>query len=285
MTLSEVENKLMAVLIPLYGNREASLMTDMVIENLTSWDRTVARTMLHHEVSETIIEKLEEYIAALSQSVPIQYVLGYAWFYHMQLQVNAHVLIPRPETEELVDRIVKEGKRTSNKLVVLDLGTGSGCIPLGIKKGLPVAQVFGCDVSEEALKVAKQNAMHQQLDISFFKYDILSGDHLPLDQQLDIMVSNPPYIPFSEKDSMHKNVKDHEPALALFVHDSDPLIFYKKIAQLGIRHLKKGGSLYFEIHESMAMDIQQLLTDFNYENIKVCQDLQGKDRIVIAKWP
>lgn len=225
-------------------------------------------------------EVLTSVITRLVNLEPYQYVFGRAYFYDFELNVSGDVLIPRPETEELVNLIVTDFKGLSPK--VIDIGTGSGCIALALAKLLPKASVTALDVSPKALKVAKKNAKELSLDIRFEELDILSES---LSEKYDVIVSNPPYIPLSEKSLMEENVLAHEPHLALFVENENPLIFYKAITLQATRALKSCGSLYFECNEFTADDVKKLLIEEGYENVEIKLDMQGKKRIVKGENP
>ncbi|MEP6748629.1 MAG: peptide chain release factor N(5)-glutamine methyltransferase [Bacteroidota bacterium] len=282
MTIHEASQQLRFQLFHIYDEREADNITDMVMDNITGWkkiDRVVNKTV---RLTGTQEKMMDDYTKALLDHKPLQYVLHESWFYGMCLYVDENVLIPRPETEELVDWLVKG---IANLTLVagksiLDIGTGSGCIPLAIKKTLPGAAVHSCDISEGALNVAKKNAADQKLGIHFHLLDILSQtdrDQLPL---FDIIISNPPYIPHKDKTAMAANVLQYEPHLALFVEDSDPLIFYKAIADFAKNHLAENGSIYLEIHEDMANPLVDLYKQKGFPNIELKKDLQGRDRMV-----
>jgi release factor glutamine methyltransferase len=222
-------------------------------------------------------------VKRLQQKEPFQYILGHTEFYGLSISVDERVLIPRPETEELVQWIIETvGETTSPKLV--DICTGSGCIALALKNNFPHSEVVGTDYSEEALSLAKTNALKNKLEVSFQLHDALTLAETDFSYALesDIWVSNPPYIPYTDKTAMAANVLDYEPHLALFVEDTDPLLFYRVIAQQGKKNLKKGGRLYFEIHEELAESVVQLLEKENYHSVEVRQDLQGKNRMVKA---
>jgi release factor glutamine methyltransferase len=214
----------------------------------------------------------------LLEKKPIQYILGEAPFYGREFKVNASVLIPRNETEELVHLIIKENKKLN--LRILDIGTGSGCIPISLALEIPSSKTFALDISKEALEVAKDNAKKHEESIIFFQVDILNED-IPV-KDLDIIVSNPPYVCESEKSLMHENVLNFEPHLALFVKDNDPLVFYKIIAKKAKSALKSSGKLYFEINEAFGEKVQYLLEEQGYREISIIQDLNNKDRIVKA---
>jgi release factor glutamine methyltransferase len=236
---------------------------------------------MQDRMSESELLKFNFAVKQLKQQRPVQYILGKADFYKLQFVVNEQVLIPRPETEELVDLIIRELKQT-NAPDILDIGTGSGCIAITLKKNLPAATVAALDVSEGALKVAMQNAVSNQVAVSFFQQDILKTNTLPeaVFRQFDCIVSNPPYICISEKKEMDKNVLEHEPHLALFVPDEDPLLFYKAIADFALNHLKPKGKLYFEINAAYGLETKQMLEKKGFKNVILISDLNNKNRIL-----
>jgi len=215
----------------------------------------------------------------LVNGTPYQHVVGFTIFYGRKFLTNKHALIPRPETEELSDWIVKDNEMSAP--MILDIGTGTGCIPISLKGEIPEASCTGVDVSEEALKVAKNNASKNEMVVDFSFLDILKEDLS--EKEFDIIVSNPPYIPNADRALMHKNVLDYEPDIALFVDDKTPLVFYQAIAEKAIISLKKGGKLYFEIHENFGAEVCQLLSALGYSDIELRKDLQGKDRMVRGK--
>jgi release factor glutamine methyltransferase len=205
------------------------------------------------------------------------------WFAGMKLYVDENVLIPRPETEELVEWIVKTvASRKSQVASILDIGTGSGCIPVALKKKLLSVEVHALDISEEALNVAKRNAAIQQTEINFHLLNILDRNLWKQLPKFDIIVSNPPYVTQGEASSMQKNVLQYEPHLALFVDDEDAMKFYKAIAEFGLKHLNENGQLFFEINEMMSKQICDLLNQYRYLNIELKKDLQNKDRMIKA---
>jgi release factor glutamine methyltransferase len=213
----------------------------------------------------------------LKKEIPIQYLLGTTHFYGLEFEVNSAVLIPRPETEELVDWIIQSSK-VQSKLKILDIGTGSGCIAIALAKNLPNAQVFALDVSEQALATAKKNAEKNQVHLSFIHQSILETEDLA--QEFDIIVSNPPYVRELEKHEIKNNVLDNEPHLALFVEDNDALIFYRKIAQLAQKNLKSEGQLYFEINQYLGKETLNLLLEMGFKNCELRQDIYGNDRMI-----
>lgn len=214
----------------------------------------------------------------LKNSEPIQYITGNTEFFGMPFQVNKSVLIPRPETEELVEWIVNDSDKSEN-LKVLDIGTGSGCIAVSLAKNLPKAEIYAIDISEEALNTAKLNARRNDVEISFQQKDILNTESL--DGTFNIIVSNPPYVRELEKSSMHSNVLEHEPKQALYVEDSNALIFYHKIAQLATKHLSENGSLYFEINQYLAPETLALIKNLGFE-AELKKDIFGNDRMIKA---
>lgn len=244
------------------------------------------------EVSETDLEKWQNIISELKTEKPIQYITGEAWFYGLRFEVNENTLIPRPETEELVEWIVEIQKskaqnliiQKSNNLTILDIGTGTGCIPIALKKEIPSAQVSAIDVSEKALEKARKNAINNQVEVNFILQDILTSQHLNLSTSqpllFDIIVSNPPYVRNLEKQEIKKNVLDFEPHLALFVADSDALLFYRKIAQLALKSLSPNGKLFFEINQYLGEETVELLGHLGFKNIELRKDFMGNDRMI-----
>lgn len=224
--------------------------------------------------------KMVSALKALKKEVPIQYIIGKTVFFGLPFKVNEHVLIPRPETEELVDWIVKKNTVAPT---ILDVGTGSGCIAVALAKNIPGANVFALDISKEALKVAKQNADLNMVDINFIEADILRprtwSDNFKY-QRFDIIVSNPPYVREQEKPKMKSNILDYEPHLALFVSDENPLRFYKAITDFSTIYLNHGGRLFFEINEYLGNDMIQLLKEHNFVNIELKQDIFKRDRMI-----
>ena len=216
----------------------------------------------------------------LKLEIPVQYLLGKTSFYGLEFEVNGDVLIPRPETEELVEWIIQSTKSEveNTKLKILDIGTGSGCIGISLAKNISNTKVYAIDVSEKALATAKRNAVSNKVDVTFITQNILETENL--NQQFDIIVSNPPYVRNLEKQEIKKNVLDNEPHLALFVEDDDALIFYKKIAALAQKNLSEKGQLFFEINQYLGEDMVSLLEKMNFKNIELRKDIYGNDRMI-----
>lgn len=232
-------------------------------------------------INENQVTLLDEYILRLKNDEPIQHILQEEFFYGMPFKVTKDVLIPRPETEELVEWIL-EGCKHKNDLNILDIGTGSGCIAIALKTNLPNSEVHAVDVSENALKIAQENALNIGVDIIFKQLDILNNENWNQLDFYDIIVSNPPYIPHKEKALMHNNVLQYEPSTALFVQDEDPLIFYQKITQLAIQKLNPKGALYFECNEYNALEVENLLKN-HFQSVDLKKDINGKLRMTRAK--
>ncbi|MCL9769204.1 peptide chain release factor N(5)-glutamine methyltransferase [Flavobacterium sp. HXWNR69] len=243
------------------------------------------------EISEDDVEKWNAILADLQKEKPIQYITGEAWFYGLRFEVNENTLIPRPETEELVEFILKETSNfqlPASSLNILDIGTGTGCIPISLKTNLPEANVSAIDVSEKALEVAKRNAQSNKVEVNFIQANILEVEDLsklPLPNAqnllpLDIIVSNPPYVRNLEKEEIKKNVLDYEPHLALFVEDTDALLFYRKIAQLALKNLAPNGLLFFEINQYLGKETVELLQNLGFNTIELKKDIYGNDRMV-----
>ena len=232
-------------------------------------------------------KKWNEVIARLSKGVPVQYVFGKADFYSLEFELNSYTLIPRSETEELVEWVIDKVNQTKdfklNPINVLDVGTGSGCIAVSLSKYLFCAQVYAMDVCREALSVAKINAIKNQVEVNFFQEDVLTLKDLSRGVGYHVIVSNPPYVREQEKDQIHSNVKDFEPARALFVDDDDPLLFYRKIALLAKKTLVEKGMLFFEINQYLADQTINLLKQIGYNHIELKKDLKGNDRMVLAQ--
>lgn len=233
------------------------------------------------QLSEVCMQAITADLDRLASGFPVQYLVGKCEFFNCELSLNGKVLIPRPETEELVVEVVNRFQNRSAQRV-LDVGTGSGAIALALKRYLPQAEVWATDFSENALECARENAENLKLDVNFLHHDILNDTIDSLPQDLDILISNPPYIPISEKENLHRNVKDYEPDSALFVPDSTPLIFYKKIAQVGIELLKPTGVLLFETYHLFQNQMVEMLQSLGYKQVVITKDLQGKSRFVEA---
>lgn len=261
----------------LYPLEEAESLVIWLFEEFLGKKRM---DIIRDEQVEKLPEALQAALEQLLKGKPIQYILGSAPFYGREFEVSPAVLIPRNETEELVHLIIKEN--TQEGLRILDIGTGSGCIPITLSLEMVRPQVFAVDISPEALEMAKRNAFIHHAAVGFHLLDILKQD-IPFDN-LDILVSNPPYVRYSEKEKMHQNVLDYEPHLALFVFDEDPLLFYREIAKKAKKVLKPGGKLYFEINEALGADTQKLMEDLGYSKVKVLKDLNDRERMVVGVW-
>jgi release factor glutamine methyltransferase len=243
------------------------------------------------ELSDAEVEKWNAILLDLLKEKPIQYITGEAWFYGLRFEVNENTLIPRPETEELVEFILKETSNfqlPASSLNILDIGTGTGCIPILLKANLPQANVSAIDVSEKALDVAKRNADLNKVEINFIQANILEVEDLSilstsnsqLPASIDIIVSNPPYVRNLEKQEIKKNVLDYEPHLALFVEDTDALLFYRKIAQLALKNLSPNGLLFFEINQYLGKETLELLESLGFKNIELKKDIYRNDRMI-----
>lgn len=263
-----------------FSSREIKLIARSFISKRLGWEVSDFIARKEEKVSESDLLFFREKIKQLLDGVPFQYVLGETYFYNITLKTDKRALIPRPETEELVDWIVNEHQNRKD-VKILDIGTGSGCIPLAIKCVFPNANVIGVDIDIDALNLAKENAKALNLEVEFQDYDILSSGKI--EGEWDIIVSNPPYIPIREKSQMAKHVLEHEPDLALFTANENPLVFYEKIADFAAEKLKSDGWLYFEIHESNADEVVQVLKNRGFHAITVKKDLQGKDRMIRCK--
>ena len=264
----------------LYDDHEASVITSMVFESvlgMTNIDLISKGTTVVNSDSQSVIDMALE---KLNQHIPVQYVTGTAWFYGLPFIVRPAVLIPRPETEELVSMAIHFCEK-ENKKSLIDIGTGSGCIPISIKTNLPHLNVSALDVSCDALYIAKENAKKHAVEIDWLEVDFLDESSWQNLSMYDVIVSNPPYIPLEEKAVMDKNVTAHEPHLALFVPDERPLIFYEKIALFGKNHLASGGAIFLETHEKYAGKVAALFNQNGYDAL-VHKDFYEKERMVTA---
>ena len=309
--IKEYKTQFIQKLSPNYDSVEAESFFYLILEEKQKLKRIDLALNPDLQFSSDEIMVWNSILAQLQHEIPIQYILGTTSFYGLDFEVNPDVLIPRPETEELVDWIVQitssefrgdelevgSGKLEvgdeklevrSQKINILDIGTGSGCIAISLAKNIPNAQVFAIDVSEKALATAKKNAIMNQVDVNFIKTDILKTDdlqtlttyHFPLPNYFDIIVSNPPYVRELEKEEIKKNVLDNEPHLALFVEDNDALIFYRKIAELAQRNLSLNGQLFFEINQYLGKETIDLIEKMGFKNIELRKDIYGNDRMI-----
>jgi release factor glutamine methyltransferase len=274
-----LQSQLIEKLKSTYGEREASNLSHLLLDHFCGINRMAIAMDNPAEIASIDLETLEKAIEHLLAHIPIQHIIGEVEFYGCRIKTDGRALIPRPETEELVDWICQENELDAPN--ILDIGTGTGCIPIALKKAIPGANVIAVDISTEAMALAQENAKINSVEVKFSELDVLKND-LPF-QKLDIIVSNPPYIPIKEMQSMDSNVVDFEPKLALFVSDEDPLIFYRIIAEQAIQHLNLGGILYFEIHENFGQMLVTLMEEIGFTNVTLKQDLQGKDRMIQAQ--
>lgn len=280
MSIAELQKKFREELTPLYDEREARALTRLVLETTLELNPTQLSFERFRLLTTHQQQQLQQILTRLAAGEPVQYVLCEAHFYGLKLKVNKHVLIPRPETEELVEWIVLDLGLEFSDFRLIDIGTGSGCIPIALSKKFPKADIEAIDVSEGALQIAKENNERNGTAVSFSQLDILT-EALPADTY-DVIVSNPPYITEAEKDTLHKNVLNFEPHLALFSFDEDGLKFYRCIARLAATALKPGGKLYFEIHRDKGEEVAQLLTEAGYRHVELRKDLNGNNRMVKA---
>ncbi len=280
MTLNELYRLYLHDLKDIYPENEAADITKLVFESVAGISRADVIRNPEKLLNEPLTSTLKKHLADLKTHQPVQYVIGEAWFYQMKFKVNPAVLIPRPETEELVTGVIEVLKDNPNA-AVLDIGTGSGCIPIALKKNMPGAAITAIDVSKEALEVAKENAASHHTAILLKQLDFLDEQAWNELGSYDIIVSNPPYIPLGEKALLDTNVTAFEPHTALFVPDNTPLIFYEKIAAFGKSHLKENGQVMMETHEDFAMQVLQLFSASGYD-AAIIKDMSGKERMVVA---
>jgi len=280
-TIHQFTTNLITELSEFYPEQEIRQFSKLMLEHLLQVSTTHLLMMNSERLSEQHVQDLERMSNQLKKHIPIQYILGETEFYGLKFEVNPNVLIPRPETEELVNWIIKDYGVQFNNL--LDIGTGSGCIALSLKANMPETHITAWDISAKAIQTARQNATHLDLNVNFEEVDVLShqGDH----RCFDCIVSNPPYVRELEKKMMETNVLDHEPHTALFVSDTDPLIFYRTIAKLGLQMLHEKGVLFFEINEYLEKEMIEMLSQLGYTQIESRQDINGRPRMMKANRP
>ena len=279
MTVNDYKKQFLTTLPAFYGETEAVNLFYLTMEFVLGVNKAACILNSSEQISEQKIQQLQQVTNRLQNNEPIQYIFEKAWFFGYEFRVSPATLIPRPETEELVDWVLTEMKKMpEKKWRVLDIGTGTGCIPITIKKEFPLATVSAIDVSEEALKIAKENAETLQAEIHFIQQDILKTEEL---ETFDIIISNPPYVRNLEKEEIKGNVLQHEPHLALFVADNDPLIFYRKITELAHKSLTENGMLFFEINQYLGKEMKEMVSEY-YQTIELRKDLQGNDRMMKA---
>ncbi len=278
MTIATAKKNIISATLSLYEERESANIAILLIEWITGWSRT--NQLLNRDTTLTADQQISinAAIERLTTGEPIQYIIGKAWFMGMPFEVNSSTLIPRPETEELVSWVLTD--LVQQRPRILDIGTGTGCIPISLKLKQADAQLTAIDISATALATARNNALALEARVDFLQLDFLEESDWTLLGQYNIIVSNPPYIRLQEKEDMHKNVVGFEPHLALFVPDHDPLIFYRKIHAFAQQHLANNGSIYLEINEALATEVMNLFG--NGYTVACKQDLQGKNRMVRA---
>ncbi|MDT7830640.1 peptide chain release factor N(5)-glutamine methyltransferase [Pricia sp. S334] len=283
MLLKEIKNIFHKELDSAYSKEEVDSFFYLLIEHYLGLERFVLALQPNLTVTKEEEQPLFEALTQLRQYRPIQYIIGNAHFMEMDFKVDENVLVPRPETEELVRWIIedlhgKDSRARNGSPKILDIGTGSGCIAVSLAKNLPAAEVFALDISEKALAIAQKNAGVHRVCVEFLKKDILNWDSR--ETEFDIIVSNPPYVREQEKGAMHKNVTSQEPELALFVSNENPLQFYEAIARFAMKGLKENGSLYLEINQYLAKETEQLLKSHNFSEIELRNDMFGNERMI-----
>ena len=282
MTIEVANRLLLSSLSELYDERESASISSMVLEHLTGMPKNLRLLQKKDLLSAKQEELLRSYIQELVNHRPVQYVLNEAWFGPMPFYVDENVLIPRPETEELVNWLLKDNSLRGPGTIIMDIGTGSGCISVYIKKKRKDFNVLGFDISEAALEIAKKNAENQDVHIHFFQCDIRDQKQWEKIPAMHIIISNPPYIPEKQKQILEKHVRDFEPGLALFVPDDDPIIFYKLIGHMALQKLMSGGALFLEIHHDYAKEIMEWY-EKNGFSLELRKDFSGNNRMIKAE--
>jgi release factor glutamine methyltransferase len=280
MNLQLYYNNYIKQLSGVYDADEAVSITNWVFEDILLV-KSFQIPMLEKQLSFTEENDLNDILERLLLHEPLQYILGYAYFYELKCIVNKSVLIPRPETEELA-RLIVQREKVNTSLTIIDIGTGSGCIAISLKHHMPQSKVWAMDISPEALAVSKQNASDNKVEIQFIQDDIRDSQFKFENQKFDIIVSNPPYIKEDEMAAMHNNVLNYEPSLALFVPNQNALLFYKAILAFAKGNLAENGRIYFEINEALGNEMKELCLSFGFQNVELQKDMQGKDRILVV---
>lgn len=279
MTVNEYKKRFLEVLPSFYDDMERLNLFYAAVESVMGFSRAYAVLNAEKEITEAKQEELEHFLNRLLRHEPVQYITGKAFFFGYEFKVSTATLIPRPETEELTAWILEEMRvHPEKKWRVLDIGTGSGCIPITLKKEFPMAEVTGIDFSYEALEIARENARALNADVKFVQQDILKTQSL---EKYDIIVSNPPYVRNQEKQEMNQNVLDHEPHTALFVDDGDPLVFYRKISVLASKSLAADGLLFFEINQYLGSEMETLVSGY-FGEVELRKDFMQNDRMLKA---
>ena len=285
MLIQKARQNLLQQLSQIYSVNEAGQITDWVLEFITGMSKTDQLVESQYQLSQQGFMQLEKITSRLMQHEPVQYVLEESWFCGLKFYVNKHVLIPRPETEELVEWIIKtlaDQKDTFQKITILDIGTGSGCIPICLAKKLQHAAIWSCDISKEALQVAEKNASAHAVKVKLLPVNFLDEKQWHSFPKFDIIVSNPPYVPEKDKASMQANVVNFEPGKALFVPDNDALVFYNAIAKFSSKHLQQKRIVFLETHESLSREVAAVFQSNGFTTT-VKKDMQGKNRMVKAE--
>lgn len=279
--ISDIRQYYKAKLLENYDEREAEALLLLLIEAYTGISKLKIISEPGLTLSESELLKVHFAVKDLNNHKPVQYILGKTEFYGLTIKVDKDVLIPRPETEELVEMVIKENQQ-GKKLRILDIGTGSGCIAIALKKFLPECEVVAIDISNPALNLAQINANSNKQSIEFKSFDILAENNWYRLGFYDIIVSNPPYVRHSERSIMKRNVIDYEPGIALFVDDQNPLVFYKAVAEFGAINLNKNGRIYCEINQYLGEDVLKLFSKQGYNEIELVQDINGHNRFIKA---
>lgn len=281
MTIEDLKQLFIKELSEIYSTQEIVSLYHIICEHKLHLKRIDIALNPNFKLERNLTSYFFQIIEKLKTQIPIQYIMGFTEFYELTFKVNKHVLIPRQETEELVNWIIKDNNRENSNLKILDIGTGSGCIAISLAKNLPYSKIYSLDISKDAIKVAKENAKSNKVDVEFINKDILSFNQI--EEKFDIIVSNPPYVRNNEKKEINKNVLNYEPHIALFVNDDNPLLFYDKICEFAKNNLKKNGALYFEINQYLGNQTVELIKSKGFKDIRLRKDINQNDRMIKAK--
>ena len=281
MTLSKYYRDFLNSLSSIYDKSEASKITEMIFEHLVHLNKSDVIKYPEKIINDEDLENLNNALKCLMSNCPVQHIIGETFFYNLKFKVNESVLIPRPETEELVELIINYIRTNNSVTKILDIGSGSGCIPVSIQKNCKKVEITSIDISRSAIALATVNSKNNDTDVFFIEMDFLNKENWSSLGIYDLIVSNPPYIPDSEKVEMDIHVKQFEPSIALFVPDNNPFVFYQNILDFSKQHLAKDGIIFLEIHEKYGKEIKAIFDSYNF-HAEIKKDIFGKDRMIIA---
>lgn len=283
MILQKAVINIKKALLQKYSTNEIKVLTNIIFQKLINFSKTEILTKSDYEINKETYYRIESIVERLLKYEPIEYIFNEAEFYNLKFYVSPDVLIPRPETEELIE-VIKSDFNNADKLNIIDIGTGSGCIAIALAKIFKKSEVNALDISKAAIEITEKNAKANKIHLNIINHDILNYKSIKFNYKFDIIVSNPPYVLESEKEQMQANVLNYEPELALFVNDSESVIYYKAITDFALKNLKNKGTLYFEINENKASEVSYILKQKGFLHLKVIKDINKKNRFIKANF-